>query len=274
MLTDSEFAFISREVKARSGALLTPEMNAAAEQRLQSVARREGFSSVSELLTAARVKQDPKVWGAIADALVQTETRFFRDRATFQKLRTEILPDLFARRGLLRIWCAGCATGQEAYSLAMMIEAMKAEGALGAEIIATDVSERLLDKARSGLFTQFEVQRGLPIRQLIAHFEKVGDLWRISDRLRASVRFEQHNLLQHPGVLAGARGHFDLVLCCNVINSFDQPTRRATLERVSDVLAPGGVLILGAGENFPDGVDGFEADGSVVIRRSAARKAA
>ena len=246
MLTDAEFAFVAREVKARSGALLKRELTAPAEQRLQPLARREGFGSVSEFLHAARTRQDGKLLGAIADALVQSETRFFRDKAAFERLRTEILPEAALRkRGeRLRIWSAGCATGQEAFSLAMMIEEMKAEGFPGAEIVATDVSERLLDKARSGLFTQFEVQRGLPIRKLIAHFERAGDLWRISDRMRAAVRFEAHNLLQSATHL----GQFDVVLCCHVMTSFDAATRLTTLQRLSDAATPHGALILGAGE--------------------------
>ena len=265
MLTDAEFAFVAREVRARTGAHLTREAIAPAEQRLLPLARRESFSSVSEFLTAARTRQDGKLLGAIADALVYSDTRFFRDKAAFQRLRTEILIETAQRkRGeRIRIWSAGCSTGQEAYSLAVMLEDMKAEGFPGAEIVATDVSERLLDKARAGLYTQFEVQRGLPIRKLIAHFERAGDLWRISDRMRASVRFEQHNLLQHAGHL----GAFDIVLCCNVMTSFDQATRLATLERIADVTAPGGALILGAGE-ASEAVEGLD------FAQNFARKAA
>ena len=246
MLTEAEFAFVAREVKARSGALLSRELTGPAEQRLQPLARREGFGSVAEFLHAARTRQDGKLLGAIADALVHADTRFFRDKTAFARLRDEILPELAARKNgqRIRIWSAGCGTGQEAFSLAILIEEMKAEGFAGAEIVATDMSERLLDKARSGLFTQFEVQRGLAIRRLIAHFERAGDLWRISDRMRAAVRFEQHKLLQHPGAL----GAFDVVLCCNVMTSFDAATRLSTLERIADVTAPGGTLILGAGE--------------------------
>src|SRR5690242_14443859 len=120
MLTEAEFAFVAREVKARSGVLLAPDLAAAAEQRLLPVARREGLSTVSEMLNAARTRQDGKLLNAIADALVQCETRFFRDKPTFERLRSDILPELAARKARLRLWSAGCATGQEAYSLAIM----------------------------------------------------------------------------------------------------------------------------------------------------------
>jgi chemotaxis protein methyltransferase CheR len=171
----------------------------------------------------------------------------------------------------VRIWSAACATGQEPFSVAMLVDDMRNEGLNPAvEIVATDLSERLLDKARSGLYTQFEVQRGLPIRRLIAHFEKAGDLWRISDRLRASVKFERHNLLHHPGQL----GHFDIVILAHVLTSFDQPTRAAVLERVSDVLSPDGVIILGAGETLPEECEQLTLQNGVARRTNAARAAA
>ncbi|HYD89331.1 MAG TPA: protein-glutamate O-methyltransferase CheR [Vitreimonas sp.] len=273
MLTEAEFVLIAREVKARTGALITREMSASAAVRLQPLARREGYASVSEMIASARIKPDGALWNAIADNLAQSETRFFRDRAQFEQLRAKLLPEALARRGheRARIWCAGCSTGQEAYSVAMILEDMRNEGLNpAAEILASDLSERLLDKARSGLYTQFEVQRGLPIRKLIAHFEKAGDLWRISDRLRAAVKFERHNLLHHPGQL----GQFDIVLLAHVLISFDQPTRLAVLERVLDVLAPEGVVLLGAGETLPEGCEGLTLENGVVRRTGAARAAA
>lgn len=273
MLTEAEFAVVAREVKTRSGAVLGADLAGPCEARLTPLSRREGFSSVSELLSAARIRPDGALYAAIADALAQSDTRFFRDKANFAKLRTDILPQAIARRGheRVRIWSAACATGQEPYSIAMEIEALKAQGhAIAAELIATDLSERLITKARAGLYTQFEVQRGLPIRTLIAHFEKSGDLWRISDRLRANVRFEQHNLLKHPGTL----GQFDIIFCCHVLNAFDEPTRLATLQRLTDALLPDGVIVLGAGERLPEGVEGLASEDGVVLRKSAARKAA
>lgn len=273
MLSEAEFALVAREVKSRSGAVLSPELVGAAEMRLQPLARREGFSSVAELIAAARIRPDGRLWNGVADALAQCETRFFRDRSMFERLRGEIVPNTLARRGheRIRIWSAACATGQEPYSIAMILEEMREQGLNpAAEIIATDFSERLIEKARSGLYSQFEVQRGLPIRKLITHFEKAGDLWRIQDRLRAAVRFENHNLLKHPGHL----GQFDIVLMCNVLSSFDPAMRVEIVERAAATLHPEGCIILGAGETLPEGCDSLTLKNGVAARKDAARRAA
>jgi chemotaxis protein methyltransferase CheR len=273
MLNDAEVALIAREVKTRSGAVLTREMGGAIGIRLQPLARREGFASVPELLGAARIRADGSLWNAIADNLAQSDTRFFRDRSQFEKLRADILPQALAARGheRVRIWSAGCATGQEPYSIAMIVDEMRDAGMNPAiEIVATDLSERLLDKARAGLYTQFEIQRGLPIRKLIAYFEKAGDLWRISDRLRAGVRFENHNLMKHPGQL----GQFDVIMLANVLASFDIETRIDVLARMADALTPAGVLLLGAGETLPEGCESFTLANGVARKPVAARVAA
>lgn len=272
MLGEPEFQFVARETKERSGAILTPEMGPLIEQRLTPIARRENFGTVSELVSAARTRGDGKLSAAIADALVQSETRFFRDRAAFERLRTDILPTLAQRKGAaLRILCAGVSTGQEAYSIAMLAEDLRQEGLiLAADIVAIDVSERLLDKARAGLYTQFEVQRGLPIRKLIAHFEKAGDLWRIADRLRAAVRFENHNLLRRPGHL----GQFDIIFLCNVLSIFDAETRVSVIEHAAETLHPEGRIVLGSNEALPDGLSGFDIDNGVITLTGAARRAA
>lgn len=273
MLNDTETELVAREVKARTGAVFSREMGAAIGMRLQPLARRQGFATVPELIGAARARVDGALWTAVADQLAQSDTRFFRDRAVFKRLRAEILPAALAQRGheRVRIWSAGCSTGQEPYSIAMIIEEMRAEGLNPAvEIIATDFSDRLLDKARTGLYTQFEIQRGLPIRKLIEFFEKAGDLWRIADRLRASVRFESFNLMKHPGQL----GHFDIVVLAHVLSSFDEETRAATLIRIAETLAPDGVIVLGEGETLPPGCDGLSIADGVIRKRTQARAAA
>jgi chemotaxis protein methyltransferase CheR len=273
MLNDAEVALIAREVKTRSGAVLTREMGGAIAMRLMPLARREGFGSVHELVAGARIRADGSLWNAISDFLAQSDTRFFRDRRLFKRLREDLLPAALSRRGheRIRVWSAACSTGQEAYSLAMLIEEIREQGLNPAcEIIATDFSERLVEKARVGLYTQFEVQRGLPIRKLIAHFEKAGDLWRISDRLRASVTFSAHNLLKHPG----AMGQFDVILLCHVLGGFDSETRAAVMLRVADALAPGGVIVLGEGEKLPDACEELVCEGGVVAKKNAARVAA
>lgn len=273
MLNDAEFAMVAREVKTRSGAVLTRDMSGAIELRLMPLARREGFGSVHELIGAARIRADGALWSAVTDFLALSDTRFFRDRALFQRLRADLLPTTLARRGheRVRVWSAACSTGQEAYSIAMLIEELREQGLNPAcEIVATDFSERLLEKARVGLYTQFEVQRGLPIRKLIAHFEKTGDLWRISDRLRASVAFAPHNLLKHPGAL----GQFDLIFMCHVLGSFDPETRRAVVLRTADALAPGGAIVLGEGETLTEECEGLVFENGLVSKKNSAKAAA
>lgn len=273
MLTEAEYVLVAREVKARTGGALTREMSAAAELKLQPVARREGFGSVSELISAARIRPDGRLWTQIADALLAADTRFFRDRAQFARIADTLLPEALQRRGheRVRIWCAGCSTGQEAYSIAMILEGLREQGLNpAAEILATDISERLIEKARAGLYTQFEVQRGLPIRKLITYFEKTGDLWRISDRLRAAVRFDTHNLLKHPGAL----GQFDIILFAHVLPHLDPELRAPTLARVADALAPDGRIVLGEGEALPEGSEGFVCAAGIVARSAVARAAA
>jgi chemotaxis protein methyltransferase CheR len=153
----------------------------------------------------------------------------------------------------------------------MTLEGLRDTGVnAAAEIVASDFSDRLLDKARAGLYTQFEVQRGLPIRKLIAHFEKAGDLWRISDRLRASVKFENHNLLKHPGPL----GSFDIVILSHVLGAFDAETRTAVIAHAADALAPQGAIVLGVGETLPENCAGLDLTGGVVTRKIAAKAAA
>jgi len=273
MLNDAEIAMIARETKTRTGAVITRDMSGAIEVKLTPLSRREGFGTVHELVSAARIRPDGALWNAIADHLAQSDTRFFRDRASFKRIADEILPAQLLKRGheRVRIWSAGCSTGQEPYSISMIVEDMRAEGKNPAvEIVATDLSERLLDKARSGLYTQFEVQRGLPIRKLIAHFEKAGDLWRISDRLRASVKYEAFNLLKHPGAL----GAFDLIVFAHVMTSFEPTMRGEVLARVCDALAPGGVIVLGANEELPEGFAGVTLSEGVITRSGSARVAA
>ena len=238
------------------------------ESRLAPLARKEGLPSIDDLIHVIRARREERLIGQLVDVMTTNETFFFRDKTPFDHLKNAILPVLGqARKGnRIRIWCAASSTGQEPYSIAMMLDQNPALTAgVPVEIIATDISDRCLDRARQGLFTQFEVQRGLPIRKLIAYFEKAGDLWRISDRLRAGVRFEAHNLLKHPGQL----GQFDIIMLAHVISSFDTETRIAVLSRAADALHPGGAIILGAGETLPEGCEGLTIENGIVRKAGA-----
>jgi len=212
-------------VHARSGVVIDPEKTYQMETGLGPVARRAGFASLSDLIQAIRSRHDERLLWAATEALTSSETSFFRDRAPFQAFREEILPTLVEQRGdkPIRIWCAACGTGQEPYSLAMIIDDEQAKlGGARIELFASDISERSLEKAQTGVYSQFEVQRGLPIRLLVRHFEKVDDRWVLSPRIRQMVRWRRINLLADLSSL----GRFDVIFCRNVVSSFDEATRR------------------------------------------------
>ena len=234
-------------VHARSGVVIDPVKTYQIETRLAPLARRAGFASLPDLVQAIRTQRDEKLMWAATEALTSGETSFFRDRIPFSQFREEILPDLVAKRGErpIRIWSAACATGQEPYSLAMILddERAKLSGAR-IELYGSDISERALEKAQSGLYTQFEVQRGLPIRLLVRHFEKVDEMWGLAPRIRQMVRWRRINLLAD---LRGL-GQFDVIFCRNVISSFDEPTRRRVLDQMARALPADGRLVLGFDE--------------------------
>jgi chemotaxis protein methyltransferase CheR len=251
------FGRLQALVKAASGVALEPEKAAAVESRLGAVARREDFCSVADLVSALRPGVSPRLVDAVVDALVTADTRFFRDRAPFEQFRSDVLPFLAKRaeNGTVRVLSAGCGSGQEVWSLAMAAEdAREGLGGGAVEIVGTDLSERSLEKARSGLYTQFEVQRGLPIRLLLRWFDKVDEAWRVSPRLRQSVAWSRYNLMDDPAPL----GRFHVVFCRNVISAFDAPTRAAVLERLAGALVDEGFLFLGPNESA-EGVAGLTA---------------
>ena len=277
MLSSAHVVELSRAAKKRTGVVLDAAKGALYTMRLTPIARREGLNHPAELIEMGLMRPDHPTWDAMVDAIVNTETSFFRDRTPFQVFTNAILPELVAARGpeaKIRIWSAGCSTGQEAYSLAMLLSEAREEGRCGAyEIIASDFSERLIERARAATFSQFEAQRGLSIRRLIRHFERAGDCWRVSDRLRASVRFVNHNLLDDPGAL----GMFDAVFCRNVLSTFDAETRADVLERVASALNDGGALFLGADEDIAGAMRSFapsRAHAGVFTRMPGQRAAA
>jgi chemotaxis protein methyltransferase CheR len=261
-------------VQARSGVVVDPAKTYVIESRLGPLARREGFPAVGELIAAIRSRRDEKLMWAATEAMTCTETSFFRDEAVFTALRQDILPRLVAARqgGSVRIWSAACASGQEAYSLAMAIDedAGQLTGAK-LELFASDLSEACLEKALSGLYTQFEVQRGLPARLLIRHFEKQGEMWRVDPRLSAAIRFRRINLLADLKPL----GQFDIIFCRYAIKQFDAQTQARTLGQFAHLLTPDGVLVLGVNEKA-DGVDALApvAAQPGVFRRNPAIRAA
>ncbi len=216
------------------------------------------MASVEQLAIALDGGRNTVLLDELVDALLNHETYFFRDRTPFDLLAGAALPRLAEarrQRGRLRIWCAGCSTGQEAYSVAMLLADQPAtwEG-WTFDILGTDVSAATIARANDGLFSRFEVQRGLPVTQMLRHFTQEGDDWRVNADLRRQVRFIRHNLLDPPP------GRFDLILCRNVLLYLAPELRRRAFERLASAIMPDGVLMLGAGETVIGQTDLFSPD--------------
>jgi chemotaxis protein methyltransferase CheR len=198
------------------------------------------------------------VTAIVVEAMTTNETFFFRDKLPFDHLSEEIIPALAqarAARRSLRIWSAACSTGQEPYSIAMCLkEAGPLLAGWRVEIVATDLSLAVLEKSKSGLFSQFEVQRGLPINLLVKYFKQLGEVWEIAPELRAMIQFRQLNLLQDFSQL----GSFDLIFCRNVLIYFDQPTKISIFERLAKRMEPDAYLALGAAETVVGLTDAFK----------------
>ena len=266
---------LSAVVRERSGMILTSDQGYLIDSRLAPLARRERLDGVPALIAALRDPDGERLRWAVTDALLASETCFFREKASFEQLREEVLPALATARpkGALRVWSAACSTGQEPYSLAMLAADLSpAHPGISVDVCASDISDRCLEKARSGVYTQFEVQRGLPIAHLVRWFDKVEETWRVKPELRGAVRWRRFNLLDDMTGL----GRFDVVLCRNVLDGFDDGTRRRVLAGLARNTAPGGCLMLGADERLDGLPDMFEAapDGRGLFIRKPERRAA
>ena len=254
----SDFKFVAQLIQERSGLMLRADKAYLMESRLNPVMRRHGFKGFDELVAALRDVQEGDLVKDVVEAMATNETSFFRDRQPFDQFRLVVLPHLLAHREAsktIRIWCAGCSAGQEPYSLAIILKENQARlEAWNIEILATDLSEPILEKARQGLYSHFEIQRGLPISLLIKYFQKEEDRWRIDKAIRDMVRFERFNLLDAPTEL----GAFDVVLCRNVLIYFDQETKSAVLERIAGVTVDDGFLYLGSVETILNLTEHFD----------------
>lgn len=247
-MTEADFDFLRALLHLRSGLSLSADKRYLAESRLGMLCRRRQIESLEVLVNKLRHGVDRALESAVVEAMTTNETLFFRDRMPFDLFRDVILPEKLAANAAtrsLRIWCAAVSTGQEAYSLAMILDDM-ATRLVGwkIDIVGTDISTEVLDKAREGIYSQFEVQRGLPIQMLLRHFRQDGDKWQISERIRAMVDLRQHNLLEpNAGI-----GQFDVIFCRNVLIYFDVPTKAKVMAALAQRLAQDGVFVLGAAE--------------------------
>ena len=246
------FAQIRRFLRDTAGVVFEDNKRYFVEDRLNPVLRASGLANLDDLARSLHLDRQSDIARTVTEALMINETSFFRDRPLFTALSERLLPHLLKEREAtrqLRVWCAGCSTGQEPYSVAMVFdEVMRQRSGWRVEILATDVSRSVIEQARRGTYSQFEVQRGLPVALLLRHFARRGEAWQISDYLRAKVTFKTLNLMSIPP----DAGCFDIIFCRNVLFYFDDATKRRVLNHIAQRLAPDGILVLGGGERLGD----------------------
>jgi len=267
----ADLANLADLLHRRSGLVVTADKTRLIESKLAPIARRFGFRDVSALF--AELPHPPEELArAITEAMTTNESSFFRDRAPFEHFRDTMVPALCVARAAkrrLRIWCAAAACGQEAYSLAMLLDEMGlvAQG-WKIDLIATDLSAEAIARAKEGLYSQYEVQRGLPVQLLLNHFAQDGTNWRIAERLRRMVSFRTFNLLDHFGWL----GEMDVIFCRNALIYFDAHTKETVIGKLAEALASDGYLALGAKESGVD-MSAWTADRvrGIYVRPSAAQ---
>ena len=285
-LSDSSSRILAGLLEARTGQQLTMSRRWRIETALSALLRDRGIATLDELITILVMGKEPSLSQQVVEALLNNETYFFRDRAPFDLLARHALPELLQRRGdsrRIRIWSAGCSTGQEVYSLAMLFaeEADKWRG-WTIDILGSDVSTQCVDRARIGTYSQFEVQRGLGINQMIKWFEETPEGWRAVEALRRPLRFQVHNLLEPPPHPGG----FDIVLCRNVLLYLSPEKKALAFERLAASMTEDGWLMLGAGETVigqtsklgadikARGLYRLVGDGARVEKRQVDRRAA
>ena len=256
MLSAADYAFLTDFLRRRSGLSITSEKAYLIESRLKPIASRLGLKSAADLVRRLR-RGDEALAGTVSDAMTTNETSFFRDKIPFDRLRDAMLPALLtARRDVsrLRIWSSAASTGQEPYSIAMVLDALPQLAAWTTELLATDINAEIIERAKEGFYSEFEVLRGLPIQMLARHFHQQAGEWRVSSSIRSRVQFQIFNLLDSFKPL----GQFDIIFCRNVLIYFDQPTKHDVLGRLVDALAPDGYLVLGSAETVLGSGEGLQ----------------
>ena len=255
-MTPLDYEYLRKFLKDRSGLDLSSDKQYLVESRLIPVARKVGLSGISDLVARMRAGSEETI-STVVEAMTTNETFFFRDKIPFDHLRETMLPALLrarANRRTLRIWSAASSSGQEPYSIAMCLKEYGAAlNGWRIEIVATDISQGVLEKSKAGIFSQFEVQRGLPIQLLVKYFRQIGDMWQLNPDIRAMVQHKQLNLLHDISHL----GMFDVVFCRNVMIYFDQITKVGVFKRLARVMERDGFLALGAAETVVGLTDVF-----------------
>ncbi len=253
-----DFDLFARVIRRKSGLVLSSEKTYLLESRMPPLMRKHNFPTLEDMAHAIRDKRDETLLDEIAETMTINETFFFRDQKPFDQFRQLFLPQFLqtrAEKKRIRIWSAAASSGQEAYSLAMLCaeETTRLQG-WQVDILGTDLSSAMIERARHGIYSQFEVQRGLPITFLVKYFQQVGDKWQINERLRQMVQFRTANLLND----CALAGTFDVIYCRNVLFYFDSPTRTRVLNMLAGHLAPDGVLFLGGPESVFGITDKFK----------------
>ena len=255
-LTLDNYAFLQRYIYDESGIVIDADKQYLLESRLLPIMREHEIESLNDLAKLLRTSPSVQLGGLVVEAMTTNETLFFRDPVLFESLRDEVLPQMFAvLRGArkLRIWSAAASTGQEAYSMAMLLLEM-GKGKDDVEIVATDLSRAVLERAREGRYNQFEINRGLSATHLKKHFIKTGTEWQLASTVREMVRFEQLDLRRNCRFL----GNFDIILCRNVLIYFDNETKKQILTTIREALTPEGLLVLGCAETIINIHSGFQ----------------
>lgn len=258
-LSTEDFDFLAKLVLDRSAIVLEPSKSYLVESRLNPVAREHGMESISDLAEALRKPNHRKLAEAVVDAMTTNETSFYRDIHPFDLLRTKLLPELIEKRSnekRLTIWSNACSSGQEIYSIAMMIrEHFPQLAGWDVRLRATDLSSEILERAENGIFNQTEVNRGLPMQLLMKYFHRDGVHWRINDDIRSMVRFDSVNLIENwPLTLTSV----DVVFLRNVLIYFTPDTKREILAKVRQRIRDDGILFLGGSENTMNLTNEFE----------------
>ena len=257
-MSPAEYDYLRQFLKSRSGLVLSNEKQYLIESRLLPVARKAGLQSIAALVAKLKEPRETVLAEAVVEAMTTNESFFYRDKTPFEHFTQMMMPELLKARASqkkIRIWCAAASTGQEPYTLAMCLKEMESKLAgWRIEILGTDISNEVLDRAKAGTYTQFEVQRGLPIQLLLKYFTQQGESWTISPQLRSMVQWKKFNLLDS---FAGF-GQFDIVFCRNVLIYFDQATKVDILGRIAKTMAPDGYLVLGAAETVVGLTDAFK----------------
>jgi chemotaxis protein methyltransferase CheR len=256
-VTPPDYEYLRKLLKDQSGLDLSADKQYLIESRLMPLSRKAGLAGIPELVQKMKAGSTSLV-AQVVEAMTTNETFFFRDKIPFDHFRQSIMPEIMkarAARKSIRIWCAAGSTGQEPYSLAMCLKEMDSQLAgWRVEIIATDLSQEVLEKSKTGLYSQFEVQRGLPIQLLVKYFKQNGEFWQINPDIRAMVQHRQLNLLQDFSHL----GTFDVIFCRNVLIYFDQDTKINIFSRLCKIMEPDGFLVLGAAETVVGLTEAFK----------------